>query len=164
MAPTGVNASTCVTTHGRPAFVVNVEVFLHRDGRWLLIKRSDQEAHAPGLLSGVGGKVEADCDGDGVLEETARREVEEEVGVDLAGVELTYVESAAFVTDDGDPVVNVVFSGAIPTHVEAVAASSHEVAGLMWLTVGEAEADPNCKPWTRRSLRRAALRGGHPLT
>ncbi|MEV7965135.1 hypothetical protein AB0O34_04040 [Sphaerisporangium sp. NPDC088356] len=31
----------CATRAGRAAFVVNVEVFLHRDGRWLLIRRGD---------------------------------------------------------------------------------------------------------------------------
>lgn len=65
--------TACVTRGGRPAFVVNVEVFLERDGRWLLIRRGDQEAHAPGVLSGVGGKVEADGVGAAVLEETAGR-------------------------------------------------------------------------------------------
>jgi 8-oxo-dGTP diphosphatase len=156
----------CTTANGRPAFVVNVEVFLHRRGRWLLIRRSDEEAHAPGTLGGVGGKVDSGGTGDDVLESTARREVREEVGVDLTGVDLTYVTSGSFVTDDGDPVVNVVFAGALPGDAEPFAASSEEVAGLVWRTTAAAEADPNCQPWTRRSLRLAAIRclhgaGGH---
>lgn len=77
----------CVTTGGRPAFVVNVEVFLHRDDRWLLIERGAEESHAPGALGGVGGKVEPPgADRPGVIEDTARREVLEEIGVDLDGV------------------------------------------------------------------------------
>ncbi|MEV0389948.1 NUDIX domain-containing protein [Nonomuraea sp. NPDC050643] len=146
--------SACVTRAGRPAFVVNVEVLLERDGRWLLIRRGAQEAHAPGMLAGVGGKVEAEGAGADVLEETARREVAEEIGVELDGVELVYVESGFFVTDDGDPVINVVFRGALPAHAEPVAASAEEVAGLVWLTAAEAAAD--CPPWLARSLRRAA--------
>lgn len=102
----------CLTRGGRPAFVVNVEVFLERDGRWLLIRRGRQEAHAPGTLAGVGGKVETEGAGLDVLEETARREVAEEIGVDLTAAPLSYVESGFFVTDDGDPVVNVVFRAA----------------------------------------------------
>ena len=86
--------------------MVNVEVFLERDGRWLLIRRGEQEAHAPGVLSGVGGKVEADGIRAAVLEETARREVAE------------------------------------------------EVAGLAWLTLAEAETDPNCPPWILRTMRK----------
>jgi 8-oxo-dGTP diphosphatase len=136
--------------------VVNVEVFLERAGRWLLIRRGAGEAHAPGALSGVGGKVEADGAGADVLEETARREVAEEIGVDLAGVRLAYAGSEFFVTDDGDPVVNVVFRGALPDGAEPVVASADEVAGFVWRTLAEAEEDPGCPPWISQSLRRAA--------
>ncbi|MFD2348763.1 NUDIX domain-containing protein [Nonomuraea ferruginea] len=144
------------TANGRPAFVVNVEVFLRRDGRWLLIRRGDGEAHAPGTLSGVGGKAEPDGAGQRVLEETARREVAEEIGVDLTGVPLTYASSGFFVTDDGDPVVNVVFAAPMPPQAEPVAAAPAEVAGFVWLTTAEAEADPACPPWVLSSLRDAA--------
>ena len=51
-----------------------------------------------------------------VLHATGRREVAEEIGVDLTGIQLTYVESGSFVTDDGDPVVNVV----LPEHCRPV--------------------------------------------
>jgi 8-oxo-dGTP pyrophosphatase MutT (NUDIX family) len=40
-----------------------------------------------------------------ILESTARREVLEEVGLDLTGVPLRFAEIALFTTDDGDPVV-----------------------------------------------------------
>ena len=40
-----------------------------------------------------------------ILESTARREVLEEVGIDLTGVPLRFAENALFTTDDGDPVV-----------------------------------------------------------
>jgi 8-oxo-dGTP diphosphatase len=148
--------SACTTRRGRPAFVVNVEVFLERDGRWLLIQRGTQEAHAPGALAGVGGKVELDGAGADVLEETARREVAEEIGVDVTEVVLTYVESGFFVTDDGDPVINVVFRGELPALAQPMAASAQEVAGLVWLTVAEAEANADCPSWVLRGLRRAA--------
>ncbi|WP_336216372.1 NUDIX domain-containing protein [Nonomuraea sp. LPB2021202275-12-8] len=148
--------AACLTQGGRPAFVVNVEVFLERDGRWLLIQRGSGETHAAGVLAGVGGKVETDGAGVDVLEETARREVAEEIGVDMTGVELAYVESGFFVTDDGDPVINVVFRGRMPAHAEPVAALPHEVAGFAWFTAAEAETDANCPPWIARSLRRAA--------
>src|SRR6185295_18508979 len=128
MAEVERNASGCLTLRGRPAFVVNVEVYLHRDGRWLLIRRGAREDHAPGLLGGVGGKADPGDVGPGVLEQIARREVAEEVAVDLTGVELAYVSSASFVTDDGDAVINVVFTGAMPAGIQPVAASADEVA------------------------------------
>lgn len=147
----------CLTPGGRPAFVVNVEVFLHRDGRWVLIRRSEREAHAAGLLSGVGGKVDhgggpAAAD---VLEQTGRREVAEEIGVDLTGVPLAYVESTLFTSDDGDPVVNVVFAAELPAGAEPHPAAPDEVAEVLHLTFAEADADPDLPPWIRRSLRLA---------
>ncbi|MEO3810991.1 NUDIX domain-containing protein [Sphaerisporangium sp. B11E5] len=157
MTSTGTpGMAACLTRGGRPAFVVNVEVFLQRDGRWLLIRRGAHEAHAPGALAGVGGKVEAEGAGEAVLEQTARREVGEEIGVDMSGVRLGYVASGFFVTDDGDPVVNVVFSATLPPDARPVVASAEEVAGLVWLSLAEAEADPDCPPWVLRSLRLAA--------
>ncbi|GAB4049968.1 NUDIX hydrolase [Catellatospora paridis] len=146
-----------LTPGGRPAFVVNVEVHLHRDGRWLLIRRSEREARAAGLLSGVGGKVDLPVGPviPDILEQTARREVAEEINVDLTGVPLTYVESSLFTADGGDLVVNVVFAAALPADAEPVPASPDEVADIVHLTFAEADADPNLPPWIRRSLRLA---------
>lgn len=154
----GPRAGECFTAGGRPAFVVNVEVFLRRRERWLLIKRGDGEAHAPGVLAGVGGKVDAGAIGPEVLEETVRREVAEEIGVDLTGVELRYVSSGSFITDDGDPIINVVFSAPLPVDARPTAAAPDEVADIVWLTETEAAADPNCPPWTLGALRRAVAR------
>lgn len=81
------------------------------------------------MLAGVGGKVEGEDAGPDVLERAARREVAEEVGLDLTGIDITYVESTCFVTDDGDPLINVVFSGHLPATT-----SPEEAAALTWLT------------------------------
>ena len=77
--------------------------------------------------------------------------------MDLSGVKLRYVTSGYFVTDDGDPVVNVVLASALPAGAQPRVASPDEVAGIIWLTLAEAEADPNCPPWTLRSLRHATV-------
>lgn len=135
-------------------FVVNVEVYLHRDGRWLLIRRGAEEAHAPGTLAGPGGKVELPADAEpglDILETTGAREVLEEVGVRVST--LSYVESVYFRSDSGNPVVNVVFAGPMPDGEQPYIASVDEVAGLEWLTCEEALAD--CPPWTERALRKA---------
>lgn len=148
-----------LTKGGRPAYVVNVEAYLYQGDRWLLIERGPQEAHAPGRLSAPGGKVEADgADAiPGILEQTAVREALEEVGVDLNAVTLSYVESAFFVTDDGDPVVNVAFTGELPDQARPYAASAEEVARVRMMTVAQVLADSACPPWTRRALTRAEL-------
>ncbi len=77
--------------------------------------------------------------------------------MDLTGVELAYVSNSYFVTDNGDPVVNVVLAGAMPAGAEPRVAAPDEVAGIVWLALAEAESDPDCPPWTVRSLRRAAM-------
>ena len=56
----------------------------------------------------------ADAPAAGVLEETGRREVAEEVGLDLTGVPLTYLESEYFVTDRGEHQVTLTFLAPAP--------------------------------------------------
>ncbi len=137
----------------RFAFVVNVCVALRRDGRWLLIVRHPDLPHAGGTLSVPGGKVEGDALGDDVLEETARREVAEEVGVDLKGAELRYAESGFFVTDTGQRVVNVVFAADLPEGAAPYPAAPLEVSEIRWLTPDEARSQ--CPPWTVSHIERA---------
>ena len=62
-------------------FIVNTGAAIYRDGRYLIIKRSEMEEHAAGMISLVGGKVEIAKDSSEVLERTIIREVEEEVGL-----------------------------------------------------------------------------------
>jgi len=68
---------------------------------------------------------------------------------------LVYAANASFVTDDGDPVINVVFTGAMPAGAQPVAVSTDEVAELVWLSATEAETDPDCPAWVVRDLRAA---------
>lgn len=74
--------------------VVNVEGAVVRDGEHLLVERAADEAHAGGLLAFPGGKVEPPPDGDASIEATVRRELSEEVGVEVGTVE--YVHSRTF--------------------------------------------------------------------
>lgn len=144
-------------------YIVNVEVLLYRDGRWLLIERGGQESHAAGTLGGVGGKADNKTPTDDILEETARREVAEEIGVHLGAAPLRYVWSSQFQTGSGDPVINVVLTAELPEGARPVAASPSEVAGLCWVTEQEARADPRCPQWTLTSLRRAAAVVADPV-
>jgi 8-oxo-dGTP pyrophosphatase MutT (NUDIX family) len=135
-----------------PVFVVNVEVFLRRGDTFLLIQRGAGLANAPGLLAGPGGKAEHDSVPADVLEETGRREVLEEIGVDLTGTKLAYVESVLFLTADGQPAINVVFCAEMPPGQQPRIASPREVADVLWSTYDQLKVHPNCPPWTLRSL------------
>jgi 8-oxo-dGTP pyrophosphatase MutT (NUDIX family) len=142
-------------------YVVNVEGALVQDERYLLIVRGAGESHAPGMLSLPGGKVEQAGAAVGVLEATLRRELREEVGVEIEDAP-AYVDSTAFVADGGEAVINIVF---LCRHRagEAHPAASEEVAQVMWMTAAEALADPRTPPWTRRSVELAERRRRAPL-
>lgn len=135
-------------------FAVTVCVLLHRDEAWLLGVRAPGVAYAPGRLGLIGGHVEADAPAADVLEQTARREVAEETGLDLTGVRLTYLESEFFVTDGGERQVTVTFlapapAGQLPT------ADALELTEVGWWTADQAAADPRCPDWLPDLLSRA---------
>ncbi len=134
----------------KPRYIVNVEAAIVRDGRFLLIVRGPGETHAPGTLSMPGGKVEGEGQIEDILEETVRREAVEEVGVTLDAT-LAYVRSVAFVSDEGDPVVDIVFLGRYAGG-EPTVSDPEEVAAIRWLTAAEVAADPHAPSWTRRSI------------
>jgi len=132
-------------------------VLLHREGRWLLTVRSADVDDAAGQLGLVGGHVEDPVAGaPGVLEETACREAHEEVGLDLADVALTYLESEFFTTDAGVGQVTVSFLAAAPADQEPVVADPVELTAVGWWTPDEAGADDRCPPWLPALLRRAS--------
>lgn len=134
-------------------FIVNTEAALYRNGRYLVCKRSEKEEHAPGGLALVGGKVEMEGASSDILERTVAREVAEEVGLVIEG-RPRYVHSASFVTDLGEPVVNVVFlceevSG------EPYAVSADEVAAVYWMTPEEVYGNPNAADYLKDYIRKA---------
>jgi 8-oxo-dGTP pyrophosphatase MutT (NUDIX family) len=139
-----------------PEFAVTVCVLLHRNGRWLLSVRSPGVAYAPGRLGLVGGHVDVDSPTPAVLEVTARREVAEETGLDLAAVPLTYLESEFFVTGQGERQVTVTFVAPAPAAAVASVTAPAELSEVGWWTRREVAADPRSPPWLPGLLDRAA--------
>ena len=140
-------------------FIVNTEAAIFRDGRYLIIKRSEKEEHAAGMLSLVGGKVELKGNSMDVLEETIIREVKEEVGLSVEG-RPRYIQSTSFVTDTGFHVVNVSFL-CEDVEGEPYAASSDEVDAVYWMTPGEIYAHSGALDYLKDSVEKAdALRTG----
>ncbi len=130
-------------------------VLVHRDQAWLLGVRAPGVAYAPGRLGLIGGHVEADAPAAAVLEQTGRREVAEEVGLDLAGVPLTYLESEYFVTERGERQVTVTFLAPAPPAQEPRVADPLELIEVGWWTATRAAVDPRCPDWLPDLLRRA---------
>jgi 8-oxo-dGTP diphosphatase len=131
-------------------FVVNIEVAVRHEDRWLLVERSAKEAHAGGALAMPGGTVEySDAEVD-TFEGCARREVLEEVGVTL-GPDLRYVESKRFYSARGRWVLNVVFLGRYQSGAVA-ARDPDEASWAGWLSWPEVLADPRSPQWLKASL------------
>ena len=147
-----LKTSGTMPTEPRPLFIVNVEGAILRGERYLMILRGERESHAAGTLSMPGGKVELDEIGDDVLERALRREIREEVGLEVSSIR--YLESKSFVADDGESVVDIVFL-CICKEGEAVIGDPEEVAELHWLRAQEVYAHPKTPSWIHRSIEKA---------
>ncbi|MGD6834856.1 NUDIX hydrolase [Sutcliffiella halmapala] len=133
-------------------FVVNVEGAIHRNGKWLLILRSEKEEHAGGELSLVGGKCELEGFSSDILERTLIREIIEEVGCEV--IDLKYVNSSSFVTDSGMNVIDIVFlchhkSG------EPYPKSREEVDDVIWMTTSEILVNKELPGYLKDNIKQA---------
>lgn len=139
------------------AYVLNVEGVVVRDGAYLLIERADDDAHAGGLLAFPGGKLEAPPGTDRALEATARRELREEVGVEVGDV--TYVHSRTFAAADGTRCIDVVtlceYDGG-----EARIREPGEVAAVHWLSPDEVRDRETAPRYLRQDVQRVEDRRG----
>lgn len=121
-----------------PAFVVNIDGAVVRDGAYLCIERGTDETHAAGIIGFPGGKLEADPAGEDPIAATARRELREEVGLTVTDV--SYITSNTFVADDGTPCLNIVTRCA--AEGEPTIAAPDEVAAIHWLTPEACRSHP----------------------
>jgi 8-oxo-dGTP diphosphatase len=138
-------------------YVVNVEAAILSDGKWLLAKRSETEEHAPGVLSLIGGKVESDIFDNNILEKTLKREVLEEVGIEIHDA-MSYVKSCLFIANDGQLVLDIVFL-CYYKFGEAAVLQPDELSSVIWMTLEDVMADQKIPSWTKESLKLAdALR------
>jgi 8-oxo-dGTP diphosphatase len=124
-----------------------------KNDKWLIIKRSEKEEHAGGLLSLVGGKVEMEGNSTDILERTVKREILEEVGI-VVKENLKYVLSTSFVADSGENVIDIVFLCEYASG-EPFAKSPDEVETVKWLTCSEIINDPKVPSFLKESIKHA---------
>ncbi|MCT8138494.1 NUDIX domain-containing protein [Anaerobacillus sp. CMMVII] len=115
-------------------FIVNVEGAIHKEGKWLLIRRSTKEEHAGGTISLVGGQCEIEGVSSDILERTLHREIFEEIGIEVTIVR--YVNSSSFVTDSGHCVIDIVFLCYYKSG-EPYAKSTEEIDEVLWMETSE---------------------------
>jgi 8-oxo-dGTP diphosphatase len=135
--------------------IVNVEGAIFKEGRYLLVVRGEAESHASGALTLVGGKVEffENSDEDNILENTLRREILEEVTIEIED-EMEYIKSGSFFTDDGEPVVDIVVLCKYRSGTASIG-DAGEVASLHWMTPEEIIRSKDVPEWTRRGIEKA---------
>ncbi|SCG82252.1 NUDIX hydrolase [Proteiniborus sp. DW1] len=133
--------------------VINVVGAIYRDDKWLMIKRSEKEEYAPGIIAMVGGKVENEGEEYNVLENTLRREVMEEVGIELSE-KLIYIESIGFISKKWGPVVDVIFLCKLEKG-EPYPASPSEVAEVYWMTTEEISENEKVPQWVKKCISNA---------
>lgn len=133
-------------------FIVNVEAAIWHDGRYLAAIRGEEEEQAAGALGFVGGKVETNATQENdILENTVRREIREEVGLEVSDV--VYAHSSLFTTDSGEPVVNVIFLCRYHSG-DLVIDDPGEVADAQWLPADAILNHPATPPWIHGYLQR----------
>lgn len=130
-------------------YIVNVEGAIHRNGYWLLIRRSEKEEHAGGTQSLVGGKCELEGNSTNILERTLQREVFEEVGLKVNVI--SYVNSSSFVTDAGVYVIDIVFL-CYPDSGEPFAKSPDEVEDVHCLSTDDILSHQDLPDYLKRNI------------
>lgn len=139
--------------------IVNVQVAICHGPEYLLIRRGDQVRLLPGILDMPGGKVEFDSPLDGILEATARREIEEEAGL-ILGPSLMYLTSAGVILPDGEQLINVVYLSPYSGGEPAITRPD-EVANVDWYAYDWLCEGDRLQPWTRRYLEQAEVERHH---
>ena len=142
---------------GGEVYAVTVCVLIQRGDTWLLVVRAPTVGYAPNKIGMIGGHVEVINPVADILEMTARREVAEEVGLDLSAERLTYLESEFFVTDGGERQITVTFTALAPPGAEPFVNAPDELTEVGWWTLSDLEADVRCPSWLPLLIRRAAL-------
>jgi 8-oxo-dGTP diphosphatase len=138
-------------------YAVTVCVLIQRGDRWLLVVRAPVVGYAPNKIGMIGGHVDVTRPLADVLEATARREVAEEVGLDLSQVPLRYLESEFFITDAGERQITVTFTAQAPPQTAPFVNAPEELSEVGWWTLNDLEADARCPSWLPALIRRAAL-------
>jgi 8-oxo-dGTP diphosphatase len=138
-------------------YAVTVCVLIHHGDSWLLVVRAPGVGYAPNMIGMIGGHVDLTRPLADVLEVTARREVAEEVGLDLSQVTLRYLESEFFITDGGERQITVTFTANAPPGAAPYVNAPDELTDVGWWTLNDLEADPRCPSWLPLLIRRAAL-------
>ncbi len=134
-------------------YIVNVEAVIYQDDKYLIIKRSDQEEHAPGILSNAGGKVEIKNPQKEVLEKTLIREIKEEVDIVLKSP-FYYLESKSFYLDQEELIIDIIFLCEYKSG-QAKCKDKEEIDQVFWLAYDEIMDNKEIEDWLKDTMTKA---------
>lgn len=134
-------------------YIVNVEGAITFEDKYLIIQRSIKEEHAGGELSLIGGKVKEEGGSIEVLERTLKREIHEEVGVNIKD-NMIYLYSTSFEIAPDKKVVNIIFYCEYSSGTPFVK-SPNEVENVTWLAAKEILENPNSPIYLKESIKYA---------
>lgn len=132
-------------------FIVNVEGCIIYDKKILMILRGNKESHAPNVLSFPGGKVETKDSDNSTLENSLRREIFEEVGLELPN-DFEYLESKKFITKKGNKILDIIFVYQLKTLID-FKFNKEEVSDCMWMSADEILNDNRSPEWMKQSMK-----------
>jgi 8-oxo-dGTP diphosphatase len=136
-------------------YIVIAECALELDGRFLIIKRP-QNKEGGGLLAFPGGKVETEDQKSiqfhDVLLHTVKREVFEEVGINLLDP-IQYISSNHFTSINGSECLILIFHSVLSKTTAIVNPSEREVPEYYWMTPDEINQAPNAPIWLKKYIK-----------
>ena len=130
--------------------IINVvECAIEFNNRFLIIERPIG-VHAGGLLAFPGGKVEEQDakEGEDLLINAVKREVLEEVGIELKE-KISYITSSYFIDSKNIPIIDTIFHAVLSTNPKVIA-SSREVPKYFWMTKEEIMNAKNSPEWLKQ--------------
>ncbi len=118
-----------------------------------MVKRSIKETHSGRKWSFVGGKVENPSSSSPVLEQTLKREIKEEVDVEVEN-KILYLTSSFFITDNNDTVIDIIFFCNYKKG-DLKIANTEELSEVEWMTSEEVLSHNEVMAWTKNYLKLA---------
>lgn len=137
-------------------FILVTECAIEHKNKFLIIKRPSG-VHASGLLSFPGGKFEifdATHEDSDVIKEAIKREVLEEVGLELVD-SIHYITSSYFIDDKTqEHIIDIIYYCKLKETTVNIQASKREVPEYYWLTYEEIISKYNCPVWLKNYMRK----------
>lgn len=129
-----------ITTH-----VVLVLAAIEKEGKYLLAKRSSKDPQAGGQWSFPGGKVDMEV-GDRVIEQTLKKEILEEVGVEIEDT-CQLVTNDAFIRVSGHHVISLLL---LCKYKSGEAKPLEDQEEVKWMSLEEILSSPEMPSYTRK--------------